>query len=125
RGQLAEGGAAAAGAGDRGVGGDEAAGGDAPAPGRRGDQPGPGAGGGHPQRGVEGVDGVGPAGELVPQQLGPGVLEDDVGVLQPGADLVGDDLRDGGGDALADLGPGEAGDDPVLRRDLDHQQVLG
>src|SRR5262245_51411910 len=54
---------------------------------------------------VEGVDRVGPAGELVEQQRRPGVLQHDVDVVEPGVDLLGDDLRHRRGDALADLGP--------------------
>jgi hypothetical protein len=50
------------------------------------------------------MDGVGTAGELVEQQLAPGILQHDVDVDQPGVELLGHDLGDRRRDALTDLG---------------------
>ena len=54
------------------------------------------------------VDRVRAAGQLVPEQLGPGVVEHGVDVGQAGAELLGHDHRQRGRDALADLGAGHA-----------------
>ena len=58
-----------------------------------------------PDRGVRRDGGVGAAGELVEHQLGTGRRQGDVHLLDGQVELLGDDHRGRGGDALADLHP--------------------
>ena len=53
------------------------------------------------------------------------VVEHDVDDLEPGVELLGRDDAHGGRDPLADLGPGHVDDDPVVRGDLDLEEIRG
>ena len=89
----------------------------------RGDQPcaGRGCDGTHGK--VERVHRVRSAGELVPQELGAGVVEHDIDGLEAGVQLLGRDDAHGRRDSLAHLGPGHMDHDPVRGGDLDLEQV--
>ncbi len=138
-GELAEPEAAAAGRHDRAVAHPQHGRVEAQLRRRRGDHaPAEGRGGGL-DRPVDRADGVGPAGELVGEQVGTGVGERHPHLRQRQAQLVGDEHGHGRRDALADLLAGQGAghravalgdedDEPALRRlagqDQDVAEVL-